>query len=107
MQCFHGAWLELIQFHHDLYWTMSKNHYSVGQILTCMTQNMKPYLEYTQNYRRIHHFVAQSIENRSDLGNYIIETETKELNRGKNDFFSYIITPIQRLPRYLLYIKEF
>jgi hypothetical protein len=98
--------ISFIELHRDLFWTLNKTSYSIGQIFSVVPRLFSPYIEFSRNYQQIYQFFASAIEETTDIGIVLCSIESMDLKEGKNDFFSYLITPIQRIPRYIMLLKE-
>eukprot|EP01080_Neovahlkampfia_damariscottae_P011639 gene11639-4880_t len=78
---------------------------SVGQILKDMAPYFKTYTRYCNNYDRAISTINKN-KNNSEFKQYLTQTLDKNERTNKLGIQSYLIKPIQRIPRYRLLIQD-
>ncbi|KAJ6245422.1 faciogenital dysplasia protein [Anaeramoeba flamelloides] len=81
------------------------NNYNWGHVFDGIVDFMKLYTIYVNNYQSAINAVSEQIATNKGFRNYL-EKKTYDPKCHKLRIFSLLITPIQRIPRYVLLLKK-
>ncbi|KAG2379024.1 hypothetical protein C9374_007662 [Naegleria lovaniensis] len=79
---------------------------SIGLFFKRTLPMFKVYTDYVNNYNSIATRVKDMMKENPSFDSYMNEMERNARKQGKVGFFSYMIQPVQRLPRYTLLVNE-
>ncbi|EFC47381.1 rhoGEF domain-containing protein [Naegleria gruberi] len=79
---------------------------SIGLFFKRTMPMFKVYTDYVNNYNNIASKVKDMMKENPGFDSYMNEMERNARKQGKVGFFSYMIQPVQRLPRYTLLLNE-
>ncbi len=71
---------------------------SVGKIFLSVGPMLKTYSDYVNNYDTIVKNVKELRKSRPKFDGFMKAVETRALRDGKVHFFSYMVSPVQRIP---------
>ncbi len=91
--------------HHNFDHTRTEHKYTMGEVFVTMLPGMKLYSEFMMNYDENAQVIKTLIKSDPKFANFMNGIERKTKKDGLLGFFAYLITPVQRLPRYLLLIR--
>ena len=90
----------------DLVDSSDNDYRKIGQILLKYIPSLKLYKSYLQHYeQRLHQRKALLAKKSSPLNSFLANAQSDERCRG-NTLDSFLIEPVQRIPRYQLLLKE-
>jgi hypothetical protein len=78
----------------------------IGQVFIKYGPMLKTYTDYVNNYDAIVKHVRHLRQENANFDQFMRSTEQKAKIEGRVSFQSYMITPVQRLPRYNLLLDE-
>eukprot|EP01080_Neovahlkampfia_damariscottae_P000339 gene339-6753_t len=99
--------IDILTLHKEILKELELKEYSIGEIFITVTNYFKRYSNFAKNYHETFEYFTNEMKENENLYQFIDETKRNNKKNGFNDLFSILITPIQRLPRYLLLLNEF
>jgi hypothetical protein len=79
---------------------------TIGKIFLRLGPMLKSYTDYVNNYDDMVKSIKEFKKAKPTFDSFMTAIENKAVKDGKVGFFSYMISPVQRIPRYTLLLRE-
>lgn len=99
------TFMEALQTRLKLWHTQTSNEQSLGSVLLEHIPLFKMYCSYCSNFGKSQNLIAKLRVNSENFINFLKTIEDSGVTRGRT-LNSYLIAPIQRVPRYIMLIAE-
>jgi hypothetical protein len=84
----------------------NKGEDTVGKIFLKIGPMLKTYADYVNNYEKMSRDLKELRRTKPIFDTFMTDIEKKAMKDGKVGFISYMVSPVQRIPRYTLLLRE-